>query len=188
MPPEPPQTLVRLVAAIALLLLLLVGGLAYVGYQAMQAARLAQERIERQADTLLADMHAMRQSIHAMQQELAGLRTDMGELERGMRRMATNLEETQAAATRASEELAKRQQTLDRRLVARSRQTLEHLGAIERRRREVAGPPRFGAFSKLDQMIGLQQVMADAILLMNEHLAETQAISARELRPLPIQH
>lgn len=187
MPPEPQTAIVRLLSVIAVLLLLLVGGLGFAGYQAVQAAAKAQVSLGQQTRVLQEDMRAMRLSIQSMEREMKALKADMRHVRQTMAKMATDVEQAQAAATEASEQLAARQKLLDQRLVARSRETLSELRTIDRRYGSLAGPPPWGTFSKLDRMIGLQQVLADAILLMNEHLAQTQAISARELRPLPIQ-
>lgn len=187
MPPEPQTAIVRLLGTIALLLFLLLGGSVLAGYYALQAATAGQVALERQAKLLQQDLIAMRRSIQTMEQDMKALRTDMGVVRQRMTEMASDLEETQAAAKKAADQLAARQKVLDQRLAARSRETLGRLREIDRKRDTLAGPPPWGTFSKLDRMIGLQQVLADAIVLMNEHLAETQEISARELRPLPIQ-
>ncbi len=187
MTPDPQTAIVRLLSAIALLLLLLVGGLAFAGFYALQAAAKADAGIERHATPLLQDLKAMRHSILSMEREMKVLRADMGVVRKHMVRMATDLEEAQTAAKKTSDQLAARQKVLDERLVARSRETLGVLREVDHRRDAVSGPPARGVFAKLDQMIGLQQVLADSIMLMNEHLAETQAISAHEIRPLPIQ-
>lgn len=201
MPQEANVTIVRLLGAIALLMLLMLGFLGFAGYYTLQFSAKAQEALDRQTIALHQDMRAMRISIQAMQQDMKGMRTslqamqaDMGSMRTDMRQvkqsMATmvgDLEQAQAAAQQAAREIAQRQRLLDQRLVARSRQTLARTRDLGRRRDALAGPPPWGTFSKLDRMLALQQLLADELLIMTEHLAETQAIAARELRPLPIQ-
>lgn len=187
MPPESQTAIVRLLGAIAALLLILVMGLAVAGLLAVQTATKAQSGLVRQTALLQADLHAMRQSIEVMEQDMRSLRSDMAQVRASMAKLEQDLEQTRRAAKEASDQLAARQKVLDQRLVARSRKTLGELRALDRRRDALSGPPPWGTFSKLDRMIGLQQALADAILLMNEHLAETQAISAHEIRPLPLQ-
>ena len=96
--------------------------------------------------------------------------------------LRTTLERTAALA----EEATRRQEALAARMDARADKTRDELRVLHRHRTELEGVAK-GPIDKLRQMIQLNQLLSDEMLLLLEHVSETQATVARSLRPLPTQ-
>ena len=118
--------------------------------------------------------------LREMRQELQATRVATQELRAEVDRM-------QAIATDASTQAAERQKTLRARLEARSKRTAELLDEVEKRRKRVPAKVSANPLAKLDTVIELNKIMADEILILNRHLAETQEELAEAIAPLPIQ-
>lgn len=158
-----------LLMAIAILLALMLLGLLVGGLVAMRelpvALRLARE----------------------MRQELAGMRADLKATREATQKLGAEVERMQATAVEASSEASARQRALKQELLARSRRTQRLLDEIQGRRARVAYPAPANPLAKLDAVIDLNTIMADELLILSRHLAETQAELANVLAPLPLQ-
>lgn len=163
MTPSPPSRLREgLLIAITVLLAVMTLGLVSAGLVAW--------RVVPEAMGLLRDL---RQELSATRQATQELR---GEVER-----------TKALAAQASTQAAQRQDELQAVLRARSRMTQEQLKAIEGRRARIPEAVSANPLAKLDTVITLNKILADEILVLGRHLAETQSGLSEALGPLPVQ-
>lgn len=161
-PPTPSRPTTGLLIALTVLLALLVlGGL---------AGGLAALRVVPEAMGLLREM---RQDLGATREATVALRAEVDRME--------------AIAAEANTQAAQRQREVKAKLAARSRRTQEELVGIAKRRAAIPAQVGPNPLAKLDTVIALNRIMADEILILNRHLAETQADLAEALTPLPVQ-
>jgi SMC interacting uncharacterized protein involved in chromosome segregation len=83
-------------------------------------------------------------------------------------------------------ELTQRQEALASGLESRANQSLKSLEALKRQREELSAIAK-GPIDKMEQMIRINQLMADEMLLLLHHVTLTQASLAEAMRPLPTQ-
>jgi SMC interacting uncharacterized protein involved in chromosome segregation len=83
-------------------------------------------------------------------------------------------------------ELTQRQEVLADGLQARAARSLESFEALRRQRDELSGVAK-GPIDKMEQLILINQLMADEMLLLLHHVTLTQASLAEGMRPLPTQ-
>jgi len=148
---------VRLLSVLVFLMALLVLGLGVGGLVAF-----------RQITGMRGQLDGMRSEIETMRNELTSMTVA---LDRG---------------TRVVEEMTERQETLSSNLRARAGTSLQKLEQL-RQRRAAIDPIKRGPFGKMEQVVQLNQLLADEMLLMLEHLAHTQASLGRAVRPLEAQ-
>lgn len=97
------------------------------------------------------------------------------------------LERMKAIADQTSIQTAQRQTEMQTALRARSRKTQEQWRGIEKRRAQIPESVSANPLAKIDALIALTQILADEILVLGRHLAETQTGLAEALEPLPVQ-
>jgi len=83
-------------------------------------------------------------------------------------------------------ELTQRQEVLATGLDSRAAASLQSFEALRRQRDELKGIAK-GPIDKMEQLIRINQLMADEMLLLLHHVTLTQATLAESLRPLPTQ-
>lgn len=156
--PRPQRAVVGLLSALVVLLALLVVGLAGTDWYAYQQYRLVQATVEREA---------------------RDARAQLGGDQRSLARQLTG-----AAATGREllAELEGRQQRLGAGLQATTGVTMAQVHALEVRRAALSPIPA-SPFGKLDQMIRLNQLLADEQLLLLRHTAAVTAIAGANARP-----
>jgi hypothetical protein len=114
--------------------------------------------------------------------EASRLRASLGGSENGVASLQQALQRTSDLA----EEMTRRQEALAASLGARAERSQGQIDSLRRQRQSLAGVDK-GPIDKMAQMVQLNQLMADEMLLMLDHLASTQASVARAMRPLPTQ-
>ena len=118
---------------------------------------------------------------------LKGMKQELVATRQATQELKAEVDRLKAIAADASTQAAARQQTLRTRLDARAKQTNDLLDGIEARRRHVPEKVSANPLAKLDVVIELNKLMADEILILNRHLAQTQEELADAIAPLPIQ-
>jgi hypothetical protein len=91
-----------------------------------------------------------------------------------------------ASLQQTLEELTRRQEALASALGARADQSQKSLDALKAKRRALAGVDK-GPIDKLEQLIQLNQLLADEMLLLLDHVAASQESLANAMKPLPAQ-
>ena len=102
------------------------------------------------------------------------------------RQLARDLAATSATSREFLRELDTRQRTLGHGLDGRARATLADLDRLAARRSALSAIPA-DPLGKLDATIRLNQLVADELLVLTRHLADSTGIAGRGLRPLPAQ-
>lgn len=118
---------------------------------------------------------------------LRDLREELTSTREVTEELRVEVERMKAIASQASTQAAQRQVELQAALRARSRRTQEQWKGIEGRRARIPEPVSANPLAKLDALIALNKIMADEILVLGHHLAETQSSLAEALKPLPVQ-
>lgn len=96
--------------------------------------------------------------------------------------LTENLETTRKMA----QELTERQAALAAGLDEVARRTSVEMKALQERRNDLGGVKR-GPLEKVDQIIGLMQLLSDELMVMIKHLSTTQGVLARSAKPGPAQ-
>ena len=166
----PPNRLVTgLLIAITVLLAVLVIGLAVGG---ILAARYLPEALD-----LARDMH----------REIRGMHQDLKATRDVTQKLSAEVDQMQRTAREAALQLTERQTRLGEELQDRAKRTHHQMDGIVSRRSKVPEQNPFNPFAKLDVVADLNRIMADELVILNRHLAETQSDLATMMRPLPIQ-
>ncbi len=160
--PAPNRLTIALLTAMTVLLAMLVIGLGVGGFFAM-----------RHAPEILGMVREMRQELVATR--------------KSTQKLSAEADRTQALAREASAQAARRQQILKQELLSRSRRTQAQMDGIARRRARIPERASPNPLAKLDVVIELNTLMADELVILNRHFAETQAYLAEALGPLPLQ-
>lgn len=122
-----------------------------------------------------------------MRQDLATMRSDLKATRETTQGLVADLERMQATAREASTQLAERQKTLQTRLAARAKRTESAMHDLAARRARIPERSPLNPLAKLDAIVDLNRLMADELLILNRHMAQTQLDLAQSLAPLPVQ-